>query len=209
MQSPRFQREEIILAFPAARDELGSVTEVRSTLLASSLQSLRSRGLFDRYERLLAPAHRPAVLDTLAGQWLSIETACAHYSACDALGLPVSEQLALGGDVSHRIHGTLLGTVIRLAKTAGMTPWTLLPRGNELFRRTLRGGGGTQVTKVGPKEALVEMVGVPLLTIPYYRTALRGVYRAAVELFCKQAYVRDCTGPAAGPAAARLRIMWT
>ncbi len=201
-------RGEIILSFPGRREGLGAATEVRSTLLASSLSSLRARGLFERYELLLAPQYRSAVLDSVAGQWLPIDVAFAHYSACDALALRVAEQLALGGDVSHRIHGTFLGRVIRLAKGAGITPWTLLPHGNEVLHRMLRGGGGLQITKIGPKEARVEMVGVPLLAIPYYRNALRGLYRVAVELFCKQAYVREGTTPGLAPTAVTLHISW-
>ncbi len=197
-----------MLPFPGAPDNLGSATEVRSTLIGSSIRMLRARGHFDRYCSLLPAAHRATILDSVAGQWLPIELGVAHYSACESLGLTVAEPIEMGASVSHLIHGTLLGAAIRLAKDAGVTPWTLLPNGNRLYRRILRGGGGTQVAKVGPKEARVDVVGVPMLAIPYYRNALRGMYHAAVGLFCTQAYVRGSSRTSQDTGAVVLRIAW-
>jgi hypothetical protein len=199
---------EIILPFPAPPESLGYANEVRSTLIASSVQGLRARGLFERYEAHLTAEHRALILESVAGQWLPIAVGFAHYSACDKLGLKANEQFEMGASVSHMIHGTFLGAVVRVAKTAGVTPWTLLPNGNRLYGRILRGGGGTQVTRLGPKEARVELSGIPMLGIPYYRNALRGIYHAAVALFCRQAYVRESERSASPQTSAVLRVAW-
>ena len=206
--SPGSGRHEIVLPFPAPRESLGAATEVRSTLIGSSVQSLRDFGHFERYASLLSAQHRAVILESVAGQWLPIEVGLAHYSACDQLGLSITDQFEMGASVSRAVHGTFLGAVIRTAKNVGITPWTLLPKGNQLYGRVLRGGGGTQVTRVGPKEARVEMVGVPMLAVPYYRNALRGLYHAAVVLFCTRAYVREHAGSLPHATSSVLRIAW-
>jgi hypothetical protein len=199
---------DIVLPFPASRESLGFATEVRSTLIGSSVQSLRARGLFERYTSYLSAEHRAAILESVAGHWLPIAVGVAHYTACDRLGLSVADQFEMGASVSHMVHGTFLGAVVRLARNAGVTPWTLLPNGNRLYGRLLRGGGGTQVSRLGPKEASVEMVGIPMLAIPYYRNAVRGIYHAAVALFCRQAYVQEPNRSQSGTTSALLRIAW-
>lgn len=199
--------EEILLPFPAPAASLGVATEVRSTLIASSIESLRRRGVYDRYTKLLVPSHKDTILMSVAGQWLPMSAGIAHYSACEALGFTVEEQFAIGAEVSHKIHDTFLGVVVKMAKNAGVTPWTLLPKGNQLYGRLLSGGGGTQITRLGPKECRAEMAGLPLLEIPYFRNAIRGLYQAAITLFCVRTYVNEIPRRAT-PTSIAMRIAW-
>ena len=118
--------------FPEPLETLGELSHVRATLLASSMQTLRARGLFERYSELLDPAHRSAVLDSVAGEWLAVEHAFAHYTACDQLELSVDEQIAIGRDVSRRTHETFLGLLVKLARGVGVTPWVVMPKINSL-----------------------------------------------------------------------------
>jgi hypothetical protein len=201
------QDEEIIVPFPAPADSLGLATEVRSTLIASSIESLRRRGAYDRYTKLLAPPHRDTLLMSVAGQWLPMSAGIAHYRACEALGFSVDEQFAIGAEVSHKIHDTFLGVVVKMAKNAGVTPWTLLPKGNQLYGRLLNGGGGAQVTKLGPKECRAELAGLPLLEVPYFRNAIRGIYQAAIALFCARVYVNELPRRAT-PTSITMRVAW-
>jgi hypothetical protein len=201
------QDEEILLPFPAPAESLGVATEVRSTLIASSMESLRRRGVYDRYTKLLPPTHLDAILMSVAGQWLPMEVGFAHYGACEALGFSVEEQFAIGAEVSHKIHDTFLGVVVKMAKNAGVTPWTLLPKGNQLYGRLLKGGGGTQVTKLGPKECRAELAGLPLLEVPYFRNAMRGIYQAAMALFCARVYVNELPRRAT-PTSIAMRVAW-
>jgi hypothetical protein len=200
-------REEIILPFPTAESALGLAVEVRSTLIASSMDSLRRRGTFERYRKLLAAEHRDTLLSSVAGLWLPMNAGMAHYQACEDLGLSVEEQLGIGAEVSHKIHDTFLGVVIKMAKNAGVTPWTLLPKGNQLYGRLFNGGGGTQIVKLGPKEARATISGVTLLQIPYFRNAIRGLYQAAITLFCTRAYVNEIPRRST-PNSVVLRIAW-
>jgi hypothetical protein len=147
---------EIFLPFPTPLARMDSVSEVRSTLIASSLQALKTRDLLDRYTALLPIEHHQTILHCIAGQWFPLAIAFAHYGACDKLGLTLEQQKEIGSDVSRRIHETFLGVVVQMAKGVGVTPWTVLGRGNQLFSRIAR-GGGLQVTKLGPKDAQIEI----------------------------------------------------
>jgi hypothetical protein len=199
--------DEVLLPYPAPLEQLGVATEVRSTLIASSISSLRRHQLFEKYVRHLSAESRDAVLSSVAGQWLPMDVGWAHYEACNQLGLSVLETFEIGAEVSFKVHETFLGVVVRMAKSAGVTPWTLLPKGNVMYSRLFRGGGGTRVIKRGPKEARADLVGVPLLGIPYFRHAVRGLYQAAVSLFCTQAYVHEIERES-GPTRTALRIAW-
>jgi hypothetical protein len=202
------QPEDIVCPFPVPLETLDELSHVRGTLLASSMQSLRSRGLFERYCMLLAPAQRDAVLNSVAGEWLEVEVAFAHYMACDGLQLSVDDQLAMGRDVSRRTHETFLGLLVKMARGVGVTPWVVMPKINALYQRVFR-GGGTQITRLGPKDAKVEMVGLSLLSIPYFRNALLGMYDAGVSLFASNVQVRSVSLATLPPAKHFvLRLQW-
>ena len=75
-----------MVPFHGPRAVMGMVRQVRSTLLASSLRSIRLRGRFDDYAKVLDPKYKEDVLSSVAGVWLPLEVAAAHYEACDRLG---------------------------------------------------------------------------------------------------------------------------
>ena len=177
---------------------MGELNHVRGTLLASSMQSLRSRGLFERYSGLLADSHRDRVLNSVAGEWLVSEIALAHYSACDALQLSVEDQIGMGRDVSRRTHETFLGLIVKMARGVGVTPWVVFPRINSLYTRIFR-GGGIQITRLGPKHAKVQTLGLTPLGIPYFRNAYLGMYEAGVGMFASNVQVRPLSLAASPP----------
>lgn len=180
---------------------------MRSTLIATSLQSLRTRGFLDRYARLVEGPHGETVMTAVAGSWLPMDAAVAHYRACDALRLDTRLQLVIGMDVGNRVHGTFLGMMVRTARTAGVTPWTALAQSSKLHGRLFSGGGTISVTEIGPKDARVEMAGNALCDIDYFRTGMRGLYQAATQLFCSSVYsVELARGRAPGTTA--MRISW-
>jgi hypothetical protein len=196
---------EIILDFP---QPLAPTTGIRSTLITSSLASLRARGLFERYDVAQTSAHRDTILRCIAGEWLTQEVGFAHYQACDALGLSLEQQINIGKDVSRRIHDTLLSLVVKMARGVGITPWVMLSKGNVMQSRLHR-GGGVRVVKLGHKSARVELAGHTLLSIPYYRNATVGVYTAAVELLASDVSTRIIKVESQDPARLLvLRIDW-
>lgn len=173
-------------------------------MLLSSVRSLRSRGLFERYlERLPRPMHEP-ILGAVAGTWVDLDIATAHYRACDALNLGVSDQLAMGGAVGDAVNGTFLRTLVQIARTAGVTPWTCLKQYTKLWERIFD-GGDVEVDKLGPKEALVQMHGLPLFSIPYIRVAVRGMHQTGFMLFCTKCYMTELGST---PTSLAYRAAW-
>ena len=185
--------EEVLVQFPGGRREHVPPTQrFRSTWLSSSLRSLRERNLLDRYLTILPAQHHEAVLNSIVGVWLPVEVAVAHYSACDALQIGVGEAVTIGREATNRVHGTVLSTFVRLAKGAGVTPWTVLVRLQELWGRIWL-GGGVKVVKLGPKEARIEIASWPCAASGYCRAAMRGVIPGVTDLFCQKSYANEIT----------------
>jgi hypothetical protein len=179
--------QEVVLAFP---EPIPPMRHVRSTLLLGGLASLEAAGLFDAYAAVVPEHVRTAIQTSVAGMWLPIEIGILHYVSYDRLGLSSESSAALGRAVFARTKGLLLGTAIGLARTAGVTPWTLMPH---LQRFWLRGmdGGGVRAIKVGPKEAKVDVFACPLFESHYFRAALRGLAGSLFELVAEKVYVHD------------------
>jgi hypothetical protein len=182
-------REEVFLAFPGRPDALPVVSKVKSTLLVSSVRGLRDHGHFERYKDLLDPQFHEPVLSAIAGVWMPIEVAVAHYRTIDSMGLTAREQATLGAAASERLGSSVFATIATLAKGSGVTPWTGLRYFQRFFDRFFV-GGGTQVLKLGPKDARIDIVRLPLLDIPYFVNAYRVLIEAlGVPFFCQKLYV--------------------
>jgi hypothetical protein len=181
---------EIIVPFPAPLARLALPTRVRSTLIVSSLRSLQVRGLDSVYAARVDPAWREVLRQAVAGTWLPIAAGVAHYRACDSAVPTATDQIAIGREVGDRLHATFLGTMIRAATGAGITPWVVFAYAQKFYDR-LFDGGGCCATKLGPKDAQLEMAQNPLIEISYFRNAARGLWMSALELFCTKAYARE------------------
>jgi hypothetical protein len=202
--SPQRLEEEILVPFPAPRDRLAPATNVRTTLLVSSLRAIRQRGLQDVYAKAVDPAWRNALLQAVTGSWLPLAAGVAHYSACDAVVHMAMDQVAIGREVGDQLYKTFLGTMIRAATGVGVTPWVTFPYTPKMYERIFD-GGGCCVTKLGPKEATMEMAANPLCAIGYFRNATRGVWTSALDLFCTKAYMREV---ARTETSFKVRISW-
>jgi len=207
MPSPGPGTGEIVLPFSGPPEKLGVATRIRTTLLVSSLQSLRKRGAVDAYMRLLPAEHHMTINSMIAGQWLPIAVGLAHYDACQGLGISQPEVVAIGREVGDKIQGTFLATMVRMAGQVGATPWTALSFVGRLYDRLFQGGGGVTVIKLGPKDARVQFVGKPVARIPYYRMAMNGVFEVGLELFCKKAYGTDIASECTETTAV-LHLAW-
>jgi hypothetical protein len=179
--------EEVVLGEPAA---LSRTSQFRSTWILASLQTVREKGLGDAYLAHLPAPFREAITLGVASQWFPLEIAMAHYTACDGLGLSAETQVAFGREVSVKMQRTILGAAVRLAKTAGVTPWTVYRQLDRFWTRIAIGGAIT-VYKLGPKDARAELVECPVLAIPYFRNAVAGVLWGITDLFCQRAFIRE------------------
>lgn len=190
------------MAFPAS---LRAVRHARSTLIMASLATVRNRGMFERYERALAPEHKATVLEAVAATWMPLDAAAAHYAACDMLGLSIEQQVQSGRGTFDVARDTLLGTAVRMARSAGITPWHVFPMFQRFWDRGFD-GGGVSVMRAGPKDAHVTVAHCSLVSSPYFRHGLRGLCAALTELFCTRAFVSEHR--AAGPGSLAMRVQW-
>jgi hypothetical protein len=179
---------------------------VKSSLILSSQQSLRIHGLFERYSSLLDPRFGDLLTLSTAGVWLPMVAAMAHYRACGALELPLRDQVEQGRGVADRVQGPWLQVLAKGVRGAGVTPWAVLKHMPRLWDRVYQGGAGACVKQLGPKEAEVELAGLPLLAIPHFRHAYRGAFLAGIEPLCTKVYVNESGVPL--DTAATYRISW-
>jgi len=194
---------ETILALPAKVEPL---RHVRSTIVIASVTNIRNSGRFAEYVKRVPSEHHSALFESVAAMWIPYGAAASHYIACDALGIPVDEQISMGRASVERVGATIAGTALRLAKQAGVTPLHLFPH---LQRFWMRGydGGALAVYQVGPKEARLELVQFPLCEIPFYRRALTGWTSALTAIFCQKLYMKELPQPD-GPQSMALRAQW-
>ena len=195
-----------IAPFSQPKSKIPLATHFRSTWLTSSIRAFREQNLLDRYLQALPKQHHEEVLGSIAGVWLPIDIAMAHYAACDAMLLARDEQIAIGRGVTTFAHRTSYSLALRAAKAGGATPWACFAIQPRLWLQVWR-GGDVATYKTGPKEARVEIVGWPCAEFAYVRRAMHGVLLGQTELFCKKAYVHDiaslCT-----PTTLGYRVAW-
>ncbi|HEX8789511.1 MAG TPA: hypothetical protein VF765_01070 [Polyangiaceae bacterium] len=193
---------EVILPFPA---HVHPIRAIRSTVIVGSFAVLRENQLFDAYASALPTEKRELLVHIVAGAWIPLELALVHYAACDSLELPHDTIAQFGRGVFDRIRGTLLGTTVRMAREAGVTPWTVLPHLQRFWDRAYQ-GGGLSVIKLGPKEARGDVIQAPICDSVYFRHALRGLLAGVLELFCNKAYVSLLQTQA--PASVAYQMQW-
>jgi hypothetical protein len=178
---------EVIIAHTAPQR---AATHVRSTLIQSSLATLRELGHLEAYLALLDSAYRREILETIAPTWLPIVVGQAHYRTCDNLGLSEAQLIALGEHVGDRMQGAFMETLTRAGRSMGLTPWVLLKRFDVLWGRLFQ-GGSIELTKVGPKELTIEIRLAGVLHSSYFRQAFCGVVKAGYKYVGARAvYVR-------------------
>ena len=181
-------RQSLPLATASPRAS-ATLRNVRSTLICSGLVELRARGLYDRYLQELDPVAAPAIVGAIAGMWLPLETAMAHFAACDRI-VPTDVAFEIGGSSGRRVQQSALATLVRLATGAGATPWTVFANYERLWSRIFDGGRVT-VEKVGPKDAIIRHEGMALARFAYFRNAIRGANDGALRLFAPNLFVRE------------------
>lgn len=176
--NPEEVNQEILIPLPAVVPPLSAV---RSTLVQSSIVTLRKRGHFDQYCSLLDPTFKASLLESLAPEWLPLDMVLAHYQACDALRLSAGELQAIGLDVGERIQGTFISTLVRKARTVGLTPWIVLSQFERLWARLMT-GGAVGVVRTGPKDCTVDVRRCDLCQHDYFRAGFCGVITSGIQL---------------------------
>jgi len=180
---------ELVVPFDVPRERIKEATAVRSTWLSASVRALGGRGLLDRYLDVL-PRHAYAqIAAPVAGAWLPIELALAHYRACEAMNLAPAEQLELGAAAIGVARSTSLRFESRLLREDS-EPWAAFIQLKRLWKQGWT-GGDVCVAKLGPREAQVEIAGWPCADIAYCRVGMRGLLAALVRPFCGSLHARE------------------
>ncbi|MDB4973221.1 MAG: hypothetical protein JWN48_1562 [Myxococcaceae bacterium] len=166
-----------------------SVTSIRGVMIVSSLRMLQELGYYERYLTLLADQARATLPYVLAQSWVPIELACTHYAACEALDLGESELTSLGEKIANRNADAFYGTLLRSARRGGMdAAWLALGAQARIYDR-MYVGGSVAVLRTGPKDAVVELSGLPLAAYRYFRVAYCGYMRGLASTLLDRYYV--------------------
>jgi hypothetical protein len=183
-----------------------TATQIRSTLLVSSQQSLKARGLYERYMSFVAPDVRDTLAELVAGTWCPIAVGTVHYEACERLELPNDVLLAIGREVEERLRRSIVAPIARLSREAGATPLSVLVTSRRFWDRVFV-GSELGVFQLGPKDLRLQIAGWPFAQITYNRVTFRGILEALVGPFCVKAFVSDAP-EAAGPTTVGWRVAW-
>jgi hypothetical protein len=194
--------EEVIIPLP---ERVQPTHQARGLLISNSVLMLRERGLFDRYIEHVPSPKRDEVIGTTPGSWVPIEVAETHYRACNELGLSESEQFDLGHAAGLRIRSVVLASVAKVARAMGMEAWSAFKQYPRMWSRSYL-GGGVGVTRIGHKDARIDVVGFTLAYIPYVRNGFRGTNQAGFELFSKDVQMRELSS---SDDALAIRVTWT
>jgi hypothetical protein len=176
--NPLQVREIVIPHDPDA----GPVTAVKNLLLQFSLAQLKAHGLYDTYAKLIAPEVLTQLLAQLGPGWVPVEFAMAHYEACDRLNLDAQQIDGLGKTVGDRIQNTALISAAKRTRDADFDVWDEVGSLHRMWSRLYQ-GGSVQISKLGPKDQLIERRGYPMNRFRYYRQAQLGVFTAAYAAF--------------------------
>jgi hypothetical protein len=158
------------------------VTEARSTLIVSAIQTVRAHGLYEQYVDLLTPQLRQDIMSLVAGLWIPWELAFEHYRTMDRLQLSKSTIEAIGAEVAERGSKTVLRRGPALSRQSDPTPWDILGTSHRNLDANWR-GSDIMVTKEGPHEAVYTWAGQPCASVPYFVTSYGSLLRSVVRTY--------------------------
>ena len=187
---PSARVREMFLPLRHPDGAVPTVTHYRTTGLVSCLRILDARGLRPRYDESLAPSDRAFIAELLPAQWLDARLALAHFRAIDSLGLSAAELLELGVAAGEKVIAYQTGTLFRMTREAGLSPWTVFPHGQRIWDRMCK-GGDLSIERLGPKDVLVTLHGLRMTSSTYFRTMMRGVLQSGLSLWCTRCYVTE------------------
>jgi hypothetical protein len=174
---------EIVVPFRTATPR--PATQARSTLIVSGIQTLRAKGLYERYVDLLSPQLRQEIMSLVAGLWIPSELALEHYRTMDQLHLSKSAIEAIGAEVAERGSKTVLsrGSAVSSGEA---TPWDRLVMAHRNLDNNWR-GSDMMISKEGPNDATFVWAGQPCASVPYFVISWGAFLRSRVAAVCTTA----------------------
>lgn len=162
------------------------VTATRGSLGVGVKKLLGATGHYDRYVELLPEEYREAAKFTLATSWVPAAQAVMHCQTVDALQLSEKEVQEIGQVLGGYILDNLFANVLRAARNAGAEAgaWMCLKHADRVWNRVYQ-GGGVSVIQTGPKDAIVEVHGLPFAESPCFRVMHCAFLRGIVMLVAR------------------------
>ena len=178
-----------ILAAPPTTARVA--TGLHGAILTTSYAFVRQGALEARYRSMLAPEYRADLPATTSLDWYPMELAFEHYRVMDRLFPEAHRHIEFGRRSSESTQNAVIHTIIRgLAAAQALTPLAAIRCAPRLFARFLQ-GGAVEVRQTGPKDALLEIDGLPLLRIPYVRNGLQGMFESGLSKLTQRCFVRQ------------------
>lgn len=167
-----------------------TVTHVRGGIIVQSIASLRAAGFYERYVELLDAAHRDELLYAISASWITLKVGMAHLNALDALDMSDAAAKSSGDSVGTNIGKTMFSAMMTATRSVGTNAgWLVLKQCDRLLPRVYTGGGCT-LLQTGPKDAVLELHGMPMAQSRFFRSSHHGYMKALGRLMGKGAYVR-------------------
>jgi hypothetical protein len=185
-----------------------TVVEARGILIVSSMQTLKSLGLYDAYLQKLSPPLREQLGAVLASSWVPLELGLAHCEAIDALQLTDRQMQDQGEQIARQVSDSSLSMMMRTARGMGVDKsWWLLKQVDRIWPRVYRGGGITLLA-AGPKDAILEIHGVPLLSSRFFRAAHHAFVAGLGASLSETSYVKAVRPREPHPHRAATSMSW-
>lgn len=197
-----------IVGLPCAPEAVPPIHAIRGTMVLSSVQAMRARGLTDAYFERLPAAHHDGIRSVLAALWVPLALADAHYTVMDQLIADPEVQLAIGEEVGRRLERTFIARVARsLGRATGADlVMMMLPQLPRVLGRIAQGGAARAVG-LGRKDARIEFYGVTLARFSYVRMAWQGLIHSGLGAVTSRVYARELPPPA-GPHSLAFDVSW-
>src|SRR5688572_23974680 len=170
MFQPQRLRFEPRLVVDYLSPQGAAVTDIRGIVIQGRLKQLRDNGHFDDYAARLPGAQRDQILHALASSWVPVAATTAHFATLDQMPLSDAQITRMAEPMAAGIFQNLFASLVRVARSNGaeVGVWVGLKQSDRVFAR-MYNGGSLKVTQVGPKDAIVEVDGLPFATSRAFR----------------------------------------
>ena len=183
---------ETIVPPSAPFETVVPANEVRGTIITSSLTAVREHALEARYFALMDVSHHSDIRELLPLSWVSMELAVKHFQVMEVLYPEPDQQIANGKATAERTQNTYVRTIVRALQATGkLDPFELLKRLGHGVERAVRGGGAFAAYRTGLKDARVELVGFPFLSVGYARYGWQGMFESTLGLGANRMFARQ------------------
>ncbi len=205
-QTTRFE-PQVVLDYISPQGP--AVREVRAILVHGAFAKLKEHGYYDDYMAKYPKDLALLVTQALAASWLPIETAIAHHATLEAIGLSDAQISRLVEEAGSGLFDHLFATIVRAVRNAGGGAgiWFGLKQGDRVMAR-IYNGGGMHISQVGPKDALLEIRGLPAVCTRASRLSQVAFLRGVLSITTKVCVVKVVPPSEQRSDYIRLSLSW-